>query len=238
MLAIQTLLGMHIACGAISLLSLAVPFLSRWGGRTHRRSGWVFSAAMGGVCLTAWGLSAIRLLDGDAGNDRDAIFLAYVGLLSGASVWMGVRAAQLKQKVGGRRWWDVAWPGALVLSSLGILAAGLARGDVLWIVFSAIGALGGAGPLRYLSARDNAGHAWMAHHLGAMGTGAISAVTAFLVVNAQGWGLGEYALGLWIAPGVLGGIGLSLLGRRVRRHGTASPAGRGRGAIREWRIPR
>jgi hypothetical protein len=220
---ISLLLGIHIACGSLALLSLLVPFLSKWGGVVHRRSGWLFSLAMGGVSLTAWALSAIRLGDGVAGNDADAIFLAHIGLLSGASVWMGLRAARLKQKVDQRRWWDVAWPGALLLSSAGILIAGIARGDVLWIVFSVIGALGAIGPLRYLFAPGGSRNEWMVQHLGSMGTGAISAVTAFLVVNGQGWGLGRFALVLWVAPGIVGGVALSLLGARVKKHGLASP---------------
>lgn len=220
------LLGIHIVCGSVALLSLLVPFLSKWGGTVHRRAGWLFSLAMGGVSLTAWALSTIRLVDGIAGNDADAIFLAHVGLLSGASVWMGLRAARLKQKVDQRRWSDVAWPGALLLSSAGIFIAGIARGDVLWIVFSIIGALGALGPLRYLLAPGGSRNEWMVQHLGSMGTGAISAVTAFLVVNGQGWGLGGFALILWIAPGILGGIALSLLGSRVKNHGLASPAKR------------
>ena len=220
------LLGIHIVCGSIALLSLLIPFLSKWGGTVHRRTGWLFSLAMGGVSLTAWALSTIRLGDGIAGNDADAIFLAHIGLLSGASVWMGLRAARLKQKVEQRKWSDVAWPGALLLSSAGIFIAGIARGDVLWIVFSTIGALGAIGPLRYLLAQSGSRNEWMLQHLGSMGTGAISAVTAFFVVNGQGWGLGQLALVLWIAPGILGGIAISLLGARVRKHGLASPAKR------------
>lgn len=223
---IPLLLGIHIVCGSLALLSLLVPFLSRWGGAIHRRAGWIFSLAMGGVCLTAWALSAIRLGDGIAGNDADAIFLAHVGLLSGASVWMGMMAARLKHKVDQRRWPDVAWPGALLLSSLGILIAGIARGDILWIVFSVIGALGALGPLRYLLAPSDSRTEWMVRHLGSMGTGGISAVTAFIVVNGQWWDLGDYGLVLWIAPGIIGGVALSLLGARVRKHGLLSPAKR------------
>jgi hypothetical protein len=225
MSAISLLLGIHIACGTLALFSLLFPFLSKWGGRVHRRTGWLFSLAMGGVSLTAWTLSAIRISDGLAGNDADAVFLAHIGLLSGASVWMGLRAARLKQKIDQRRWWDVAWPGALLLSSAGIFIAGIARGDVLWIAFSVIGALGAIGPLRYLflSAPGGSRNEWMVQHLGSMGTGAISAVTAFLVVNGQGWGLGRFALVLWIAPGIFGGVALSMLSARVRKHGLASP---------------
>jgi hypothetical protein len=226
MTGISLLLGIHIFCGSLALLSLIFPFLSKWGGTVHRRSGWLFSLAMGGVSLTAWALSAIRLGDGRAGNDADAIFLAHIGLLSGASVWMGIRAARIKQKVDRRGWTDFAWPSALLLSSAGIFATGIARGDALWMVFATIGALGGLGPLRYLLKPDGSRHEWMVQHLGSMGTGAISAVTAFFVVNGQGWGLGKYALVLWIAPGILGGVFISLLGGRVRKHGLTSPARR------------
>lgn len=176
--------------------------------------------------MTAWALSAIRLGDGIAGNDADAIYLAHIGMLSGASVWMGLMAARIKQKVVQRTWMDAAWPWALLLSSGGIFIAGIARGDVLWIVFSVIGILGALGPLRYLLAPSDSRTEWMARHLGSMGRGAISAVTAFLVVNGQGWGLGRYALFLSIVPGIIGGVALSLLGARVRKHGLVSPAKR------------
>ncbi|MEO6095866.1 MAG: hypothetical protein ABIW76_09330 [Fibrobacteria bacterium] len=220
---ISLLLGIHVVCGTLALSSLLIPFLSKWGGTIHRRAGWLFSLAMGGVSLTAWALSTICLVDGIAGNDADAIFLAHVGLLSGSSVWMGLRAARLKHNVDQRRWTDVAWPGSLLLSSAGIFIAGILSGDILWIIFSVIGALGAIGPLRYLLGRGDSRNEWMVQHLGSMGTGAISAVTAFLVVNGQGWGLGGFAIVLWIAPGIFGGIALSLLGARVRKHGLASP---------------
>lgn len=220
------LLGIHITCGSIALLCLLFPFISKWGGTMHRRSGWIFSLAMGGVSLTAWALSAFRLVDGSADNDSDAIFLAHIGLLSGASVWMGLRAARLKQNIDRRSWTDFTWPVALLLSSAGIFATGIARGDALWIVFATIGALGALGPLRYLLKPAGSRHEWMVQHLGSMGTGAISAVTAFFVVNGQGWGLGKFALVLWIAPGILGGILISLLGARVRKHGLTSPSRR------------
>jgi hypothetical protein len=223
---ISLLLGIHIACGAVALLSLLFPFLSKWGGLVHRRTGWLFSLSMGGVSTTAWGLSAIRLGDGMAGNDADAIFLAHIGLLSGSSVWMGLRAARLKRNVDQRKWSDLAWPGALLLSSAGMFIAGIARGEFLWIVFSVIGALGALGPLRYLLAKRHSRTEWIAQHLGSMGTGGISAVTAFCVVNGQRWGLGDYAFVFWIAPGIIGGVALSLLGARVRKHGLASPAKR------------
>jgi uncharacterized membrane protein len=216
-------LALHIACGAVALLTLAVPFLAVWGGKLHKRVGWVFASAMGGVSLSAWALAAFRLNDGDLTNDADAIFLSHVGLLSGASVWMGVRAVRLKRHITARHWSDVAWPGALALSSLGLFSSGIVRGDVLWIVFSLLGAGAATTLLRYLLGATNDENEWLAQHLGSMGTGAISAVTAFFVVNVENWGLGDYALVFWIAPGIVGGTGLSLLGRRVQEYGLRKP---------------
>jgi hypothetical protein len=49
-----------------------------------------------------------------------------------------------------------------------------------------------------------------------MSNGAISAVTAFFVVNVDRLGLGEHRMFFWIAPGVIGGVGVAWLTRRVR----------------------
>lgn len=221
---LSLVLALHILCGSIALLVLAVPFLARWGGRVHKRVGWIFALAMGGVSLTAWILSALRLLDGDPANNASAIFLAHVGLLSASSVWTGVRTAQLKRDSARHRFADLAWPGALVLSSVSMLVAGTWRGDVLWIVFSVIGFVGGIVPLRFLLSDAHGPREWMAQHLSAMGTAAISAVTAFFVVNTDNLGLQSAALVSWIAPGVIGGAILSRLASRVREHGLARPA--------------
>jgi hypothetical protein len=223
MFGISLWLGVHIACGSCALLTLLIPFLSKWGGLTHRRSGWVFSLAMAGVCLSAWALMLIRLGDNDTRNNMDALFLGHIGLLSGASVWMGLAATRIKNQIAKRRWPDLVWQGALLLSSAVMGIAGVIRQDVLWILFAVLGGLGAIASLHFLLVANGSRHAWMVRHLGSMGTGAISAVTAFVVVNFQHWGLGEYTLALWIAPGILGGTVLSLLSVRVNQHGLARP---------------
>lgn len=225
MTAFSMILAIHIACGSVALLTLAVPFLARWGGKVHKRVGWAFASAMGGVSLTSWLLAALRLSDADGANNADAIFLSHVGLLSCASVWMGVRAARLRRRVAARHWSDAAWPGTLALSSTSLLIAGIVRGDVLWIVFSVLGAGAATTMLRYVFGAANGEREWLVQHLSSMGTGAISAVTAFFVVNVETWGLADYALVFWIGPGVLGGTGLSVLARRVQKYGLKRPPG-------------
>lgn len=221
------LLGFHILAGSTALLSLAVPFLSRWGGRVHRRSGWVFSVSMAGVALSAWLLCALRLLDGAPENDRDALFLAHVGLLSATSVWCGLRAARLKRHKERRTWLDLVWPGALVLASFFLGASGVRNGDALWMVFSVIGVLSGYAPLKYFLSPASPEREWMVQHLSSMGGGAIAAVTAFFVVNIEALGLSEYALVFWIAPGVLGSVLLGRLTARVRQGAAQFGSSRG-----------
>ena len=57
---LKLILYVHIAGGSAALLSMFIPLISRKGGRTHRRSGWVFVAGMTIVSLTALALSAAR----------------------------------------------------------------------------------------------------------------------------------------------------------------------------------
>lgn len=215
------ILGLHIAAGSTALLSLAIPFLSEWGGRRHKQAGWVFTVAMGVVCLSAWVLAALRLTDVSVSSETraSAWFLAHVGLLSAASVWMGIRAARLKRAHRKRRTWsDLAWPLALSMSSLGLTIAGIGQGNVLFVVFACLGLATAVPQLRYWLRDAQDGREWLVQHLGAMGAGGIAAVTAFFVVNVPRLGLEHYALLFWIGPGVLGGILLSRLSAHVRNN--------------------
>ena len=58
---------------------------------------------------------------------------------------------------------------------------------------------------------------WWYEHMVNMLTACIATVTAFLVVNISRLGLQEYSLYVWLAPGVLGGVGISLWERYYRR---------------------
>src|SRR3954468_8829441 len=87
----QMVLAVHIAAGAVSLLVFSVPLVTKKGGRTHRRVGWVYVAAAATVALTGF-LLCIPLVSGGPFRWRAGMFLAYVSLLAGASAQFGVRA--------------------------------------------------------------------------------------------------------------------------------------------------
>jgi hypothetical protein len=220
-------LVIHISAGTLALSSFLVPFLGKWGGTLHRRAGWVFTGSMTVVAVTAWAMSAMRLLDAEPSNNGSAIFLAHIGLLSAASTWVGIRTVQLKQSahrssaLSSRLGIHLVPSLLLGASSLGLLVGGALRLDVLWIVFSVIGLSASVGPLRYFLRTEHGPYEWMVQHLTAMGVAAISSVTAFFVVNLESLGLQSFALLFWIGPGVVGGTILSALANRVRAHGLA-----------------
>ena len=99
----QVVLAVHIAAGAVSLLVFSVPLVTKKGGRTHRRVGWVYVAAAATVAVTGF-LSCIPLVSGGSPfRWRAGIFLAYVSLLAGASAQFGVRALRTKARTGASR---------------------------------------------------------------------------------------------------------------------------------------
>src|SRR5271165_4345750 len=88
----QSVLAVHIAAGAVALLVFWVPLVTKKGGRTHRRVGWVYVGAAGTLALTGFWL-CIQLVSSDRPlRWRAGFFLAYVSVLAGASAQFGVRA--------------------------------------------------------------------------------------------------------------------------------------------------
>ena len=62
-------LWFHIACGCVGLVVFWVPALTRKGGPTHRKAGWVYVSAMLGVVVSAVVLAALLFVDPEAAHD-------------------------------------------------------------------------------------------------------------------------------------------------------------------------
>src|SRR5919198_5021565 len=93
----KMILDLHIAGGTAALLSMVIPMVTRKGGRTHRRSGWVFVAGMTIVSITALALSAARYLyDPRPQAKAFALFLFYIAILTGNAVSVGIRVLRMK----------------------------------------------------------------------------------------------------------------------------------------------
>jgi hypothetical protein len=152
-------------------------------------------------------------------------FLIYIGLLTGAGVWNGIRALRLKQRHGPNRApLDVAIAALLMAAGTAALAAGLAAGRPLWIAFGVVGLLRGRSDLHYWRRAPQERRHWWFQHMGDMIGTVIAALTAFVVLNSARVGLGPMSLLAWLAPSAIGLPGLWLWRRHYqRRFGQGPP---------------
>ena len=222
-----SLLALHIAAGSVALASMFVPMVAPKGGRLHRRAGWVFVAAMAVVSVTAFVLAGARFLFDPTPEGRDGgLFLLFVGLLTASAVSAGVRVLRFKTRTARHlHWWDTGLPALLGVSSVGIAAYGLARGETLFIVFAVLGSANAAASLRYwLRPPSSRTHWWFEHMSGMLG-GCIAATTAFMVNTADNFGL--WPLAAWLAPSIVGSpaiaIWIAYYKRRFSGAGEARP---------------
>ena len=216
---LKLILGVHVAAGSVALGSMWLPMVATKGGRLHRRAGQVFVAAMATVSVTALLLASARFLTDPTAEGRQAgLFLLLVALLTGAGVSSGVRVLRAKRRTAAHRhWWDLGIAGLLAASSLGGLLYGIANSAPLFIAFSALGLANGVGQLRYWLRPPSSPMHWWFEHMGAMLGACIAATTAFLVVNAQRWGLETFSLLVWLAPSIIGAPAVAIWTGYYRR---------------------
>ncbi|HEY0467829.1 MAG TPA: hypothetical protein VGC79_26695 [Polyangiaceae bacterium] len=213
----QIVLAVHIAAGAVSLVVFSVPLVTKKGGRTHRRVGWVYVAAAATVAVTGL-LSCIPLVSAGPLRWRAGIFLAYVSLLAGASAQFGVRALRTKGRAGPSRCAiDLVPPLLLVAGGVALATFGIHRSSVLYVLFAALGVILGVAHLRFWLTPPAHERAWFLAHLTGMGTSCITTVTAFIVVNARRFGMRTFDLPLWAGPIAVLAIGLTLWRRYYAR---------------------
>jgi uncharacterized membrane protein len=225
----QSVLAVHIAAGAVALLVFWVPLVTKKGGRTHRRVGWVYVAAAGTLAVTGF-LLCIQLVSSPL-RWRAGIFLAYVSVLAGASAQFGVRALGTKGRARASRGAiDLVPPLLLVAGGVALAAFGIQRSMVFYVLFAALGVVLGLSQLRFWLTPPAHEHAWFLAHMGGMGTSCITTVTAFVVVNARSFGMRTFDPALWACPIAVLAVGLTIwrryYARRFTGAGTELPRGR------------
>jgi uncharacterized membrane protein len=205
-------------------LVFSVPLVTKKGGRTHRRVGWVYVAAAATVAVTGF-LSCIPLVSGGPLRWRAGIFLAYVSVLAGTSALFGVRALRTKGRTGASRAAiDLVPPLLLVAGGVALATFGIHRSVVLYVFFAALGVVLGVAQLRFWLTPPAHARAWFLAHMTGMGTSCITTVTAFVVVNARRFGMRTFDLRLWAAPIAILAIGLTLWRRYYARRLTGNDA--------------
>jgi hypothetical protein len=209
---LKMILYLHIAGGSAALLSMIVPMVTRKGGLTHRRSGWVFVGGMTIVSVTALALSVARyLFDPRPEAKAFALFLFYIAVLTGAGVSSGVRALRTKDRTIARSYaWDIGLAALLTLTALGMAAYGIRSGRVLFVGFSVIGLVNGAQGLKYWLRPPTHRMHWWFQHMSSMLGSCIAATTAFLVVNAPQAGLSRLSLIVWFTPALIGAPAIAI----------------------------
>jgi hypothetical protein len=214
----ETVRAGHIAAGIVALAAFWLPLLARKGGPLHRRAGWVYAAAMWIAAATAWGVCAFRLLDDNKANDAGALFLLFVGVLAANASFIGIRVLRTKKRTRPHtRLIDLAGPLFLLIGSVGLGGVGAVQRSVLFIAFAVLGAVLSISQLRFWLRPPVTKMDWWYEHMTNMLTACIGTATAFLVVNVPRLGLRDYALLFWLAPGVLGGVGIAVWRRYYRR---------------------
>ena len=206
------ILYLHIAGGSAALLSMFVPMMTRKGGLTHRRSGWIFVGGMTTVSITALLLSAARyFFDPRPQAQAFALFLFYIAILTGAGVSSGIRALRSKNRtIAHTHVWDIGLASLLTITAVAMATYGIATSSVLFAAFSVIGLVNGVQGLVYwLRPPSNRMHWWL-HHMTSMLGSCIAATTAFLVVNAAQAGLPRTSLIVWLAPSLIGAPAIAI----------------------------
>jgi uncharacterized membrane protein len=192
----------HIATGAIALLSGTYLMAAKKGGRAHRAVGRIFASNMLGAGLCSLVLATLHPND----------FLFSVGLFS---LYLTATGWRIRTHPGGG-WVERALIAALLLGSIRLLGLGIgkamAHDAFAWIDLGFAGG-GLLFALQDLRRRGNFGKAGRtALHLQRMTGAYIAALTAFLVVNAQG----RLSLLPWVLPTLVFTPVISAWSRRYR----------------------
>jgi len=236
----DALLGLHVVFGFLGLTAFWVPVFAPKGGRTHVRAGKAFLAATWVVAVSAIVLSVMTVAS-PAGTHPDEIpadpaaaaraaeelrriflFLGYLGVITLATVFHGVRAIQRKREPERVRTpFHTALAVAAIASGAGVALLGLLGREAVFLALSPIGVVIGAGMLRYARRPPQSRMAHWYEHLGGMLGGGIAFHTAFAVFGIQRFI--EYSMegivGLlpWVAPAIVGSAAIGVWTRRYRR---------------------
>jgi uncharacterized membrane protein len=205
----RVLLSLHIAAGFTALVAGAGAMLTRKGERYHLRSGRIYFWGMAVVAATALPLAIL-------GSN---IFLFAVAILSFYLAFSGYRVViRLRRGALGRAA-PLDWVAAscVLLASAGLLAYGIGPGggDPTALVFGGVAGILGIRDLRALRVKRVVGESgeWWVTHMRAMLGAYIATFTAFAVTNATFLP----PLVRWLAPTVVGSIGIAVWVGRYRK---------------------
>jgi uncharacterized membrane protein len=178
----------HIIAGFVALFIFWVPIVTKKGGTTHIRVGWMYIMAMSLVAISALIMGLWRIyVDPTADNDRRAfsLFLIYIAILSSASAWFGIRVLRNKKRTSVHRnkldlfFSMLLFGGGIVISIYGF---SIHSPLITWFPF--VGIFLGFNQLRYWLTPPQTKMSWFFEHITSMMGCCIATITAFTVFGA------------------------------------------------------
>ncbi len=213
----------HALAGALALVTLIIPLISKKGGKVHVQSGWLYIGAMTFVCFSTFVISPWRIFfdpDKTVSSENFALFLFYISIFTLTAISFGLTTLKTKQRnTASRSIKHIGPPIATIVVGLAIQFIGFKSQDALLIAFPFLGHMTAKGQLQYwLKPPQEKMHWWYAHMEG-MFVACIATITAFLVTALPRIWPGPIASSpiLWIAPGLILGTVLNRWTASFRR---------------------
>ncbi len=183
MTAYQWLVTAHIAAGTIALITFWTAAIARKGSALHKGVGKAYLLAMLAILGSALPMAVLFISRGvvDIG-----IFLLYLVVITGTSIWLARRAIQRKRDLAGyhdRKYVLTGWVN--LVAGLLVLAIGLARSSMLLSTFCFVGIAIGIGMLRQARTLPTARNWWLKEHYGAMLGNGVATHVAFLGIGMR-----------------------------------------------------
>lgn len=181
----------HIAIGSSAILFYWVAFLSVKGSKRHRAWGKAFFTVL---MLVAFSIGPLLLLRPGVFDPAFVVQFVYLDLCLVTVAMLGWTAIRWKDDVERFRGWHFRVL-AFSIATLGItvLAAGIASGEMLTVIFSWVGLAYGSGMIRFawMQAQPHP-RWWLGWHLNAV-SGLFNAVHGTFLATAWRWLAGEGA---------------------------------------------
>lgn len=218
----HTLIAIHIAFGAVGLISFWVPVIGKKGGKNHRKWGKVFWVTIMVAGSIAVGLSALTLIDPLATHphlvDMGApmvrgifgVMMLYLAILTLNLAWYGLETIKNKTNhARNKSGLNLVLQPLLIVASIACVAEGLIIKQYLMIGMSMIGFATAGTNLFFMFTKTPAPKEYLKEHVKAIVGCGISVYTAFFAFGAVRI-MPEMALnpGLWSVPLI---VGLSII---------------------------
>jgi hypothetical protein len=201
----RILVAAHGLVGLVALVTFWLAAFAKKGSPLHLRTGRFYMCAMIGIIVTAVPMAAII---GARGHLQNALFLAYLVVITSTGVWQGWRAVKRKRDQAAFRSGPYAAIAVLnLLAAVTVFVVGQRAGNVLLMGFSAIGAISGVQMLARRARPLVETRWWLREHFSAMIGCGVATHVAFLSIGlgrliaaaglqAPSW----YGMIAWFAP--------------------------------------